>query len=138
MFNVVSEDICPMIVVLQDSNLPRFRSPPFRLRLCVHFCKALALLQISRFAKRHNKRSRRKPAPDIKAYQDKKASIHKVKSLMNTRYGAGGRTRTGTVSLPVDFELFASYGIQTNSDPYGGRQRTPKSPQLLIILKLMC
>lgn len=57
---------------------------------------------------------------------------------MNTRYGAGGRTRTGTVSLPVDFELFASYGIQTNSNPYGGRQRTPKSPQLLIILKLMC
>ena len=52
--------------------------------------------------------------------------------------GAGGRTRTGTVSLPVDFELFASYGIQTNSNPYGGRQRTPKSPQLLIILKLMC
>ena len=38
----------------------------------------------------------------------------------------------------VDFELFASYGIQTNSNPYGGRQRTPKSPQLLIILKLMC
>ena len=37
-------------LVLQDSNLPRFRSPPFRLRLCVHFCKALALLQISRFA----------------------------------------------------------------------------------------
>ena len=108
MFNVVSEDICPMIVVLQDSNLPRFRSPPFRLRLCVHFCKALALLQISRFAKRHNKRSRRKPAPDIKAYQDKKASIHKVKSLMNTRYGAGGRTRTGTVSLPVDFESTTS------------------------------
>ena len=97
-----------MIVVLQDSNLPRFRSPPFRLRLCVHFCKALALLQISRFAKRHNKRSRRKPAPDIKAYQDKKASIHKVKSLMNTRYGAGGRTRTGTVSLPVDFESTTS------------------------------
>ena len=138
MFSVVSEDICPMIVVLQDSNLPRFRSPPFRLRLCVHFCKALALLQISRFAKRHNKRSRRKPAPDIKPYQDKKASIHKVKSLMNTRYGAGGRNRNGTVSLPVDFELFASYGIQTNSNPYGGRQRTPKSPQLLIILKLMC
>ena len=38
----------------------------------------------------------------------------------------------------TDFELFASYGIQTNSNPYGGRQRTPKSPQLLIILKLMC
>ena len=37
-----------------------------------------------------------------------------------------------------DYELFASYGIQTNSNPYGGRQRTPKSPQLLIILKLMC
>ena len=39
---------------------------------------------------------------------------------------------------PPHFELFASYGIQTNSNPYGGRQRTPKSPQLLIILKLMC
>ena len=52
--------------------------------------------------------------------------------------GAGDRGRTGTVSPPPDFELFASYGIQTNSNPYGGRQRTPKSPQLLIILKLMC
>ena len=37
-------------LVWQDSKLPRFRSPLFRLRLCVHFCKALALLQISRFA----------------------------------------------------------------------------------------
>ena len=37
-------------LVWQDSNLPRFRSPPFKLRLCVHFCKASALLQISRFA----------------------------------------------------------------------------------------
>ena len=27
---------------------------------------------------------------------------------MNTRYGAGGRTRTGTVSLPVDFESTTS------------------------------
>ena len=53
-------------------------------------------------------------------------------------FGADDRGRTGTVSLPLDFELFASYGIQTNSNPYGGRQRTPKSPQLLIILKLMC
>ena len=42
------------------------------------------------------------------------------------------------VISPTDFELFASHGIQTNSNPYGGRQRTPKSPQLLIILKLMC
>ncbi len=33
--------------------------------------------------------------------------------------GSGGRTRT--VSLPLDFELFASHGIQTNSTPYGGR-----------------
>ena len=54
------------------------------------------------------------------------------------RFGAGGGGRTRTVSPPRDFELFASYGIQTNSNPYGGRQRTPKSPQLLIILKLMC
>ena len=38
------------ILVWQDSNLSRFRSPPFRLRLCVYFCKASALLQISRFA----------------------------------------------------------------------------------------
>lgn len=50
--------------------------------------------------------------------------------------GSGGRTRT--VSPPLDFELFASHRIQTNSTPYGGRRRTPKSPQLLTILKLMC
>ena len=53
-------------------------------------------------------------------------------------FGADGGGRTRTVLLPLDFELFASYGIQTNSNPYGGRQRTPKNPQLLIILKLMC
>ncbi len=53
-------------------------------------------------------------------------------------YGAGSGGRTRTLSPGPDFELFASYGIQTNSNPYGGRQRTPKSPQLLIILKLMC
>lgn len=52
--------------------------------------------------------------------------------------GAGSRGRTDTVSLPPDFELFASHRIQTNSTPYGGRRRTPKSPQLLTILKLMC
>ena len=49
-----------------------------------------------------------------------------------------GTTPVVGVKPAVDFELFASYGIQTNSNPYGGRQRTPKSPQLLIILKLMC
>ena len=42
------------------------------------------------------------------------------------------------VISPTDFELFASHRIQTNSTPYGGRRRTPKSPQLLTILKLMC
>ena len=66
----------------------------------------------------------------------------KEKSLnancVQAQSGAGGRTRTGTVSPPVDFELFASHRIQTNSTPYGGRRRTPKSPQLLTILKLMC
>ena len=51
----------------------------------------------------------------------KKSSVHNIKSVMNTRYGAGGGTRTHTVSLPTDFELFASQGIQTNSTPYGGR-----------------
>lgn len=63
------------------------------------------------------------------------------KQALDTRTcspGAGDRGRTGTVSLPLDFELFASHRIQTNSTPYGGRRRTPKSPQLLTILKLMC
>ena len=31
-----------------------------------------------------------------------------VKSVMNTRYGAGGRTRTGTLSPAVDFESTTS------------------------------
>ena len=57
---------------------------------------------------------------------------HKYFGLCCQWYFSGGMKRA------ADFELFASYGIQTNSNPYGGRQRTPKSPQLLIILKLMC
>ena len=32
-------------------------------------------------------------------------------------YGAGDRTRTGTLSPAVDFELFAPHGTQTNSAP---------------------
>ena len=44
-----------------------------------------------------------------------------LRLVKNTRYGAGDRTRTGTLSPAVDFELFASQGIQTNSTPYGGR-----------------
>ncbi len=38
-----------------------------------------------------------------------------------TKFGAGDRTRTGTLSPAVDFELFAPHGIQTNSVPCGGR-----------------
>ena len=72
----------------------------------------------------------------VKQLITKKSAV--ILSKLRRTYGAGGGGRTRTVSLPLDFELFASYGIQTNSDPYGGRQRTPKSPQLLIILKLMC
>ena len=53
-------------------------------------------------------------------------------------FGAGGGGRTRTSLRTRDFELFASHRIQTNSTPSGGRRRTPKSPQLLTILKLMC
>ena len=53
-------------------------------------------------------------------------------------YSGIGADKLRELSDREDCELFASYGIQTNSNPYGGRQRTPKSPQLLIILKLMC
>ena len=38
----------------------------------------------------------------------------------------------------LDFELFASQGIQTNSTPYGGRSRTPKALQTVLLLKLVC
>ena len=38
----------------------------------------------------------------------KKSSVHNIKSVMNTRYGAGGRTRTGTLSPAVDFESTTS------------------------------
>ena len=33
---------------------------------------------------------------------------------MNTRYGAGDRTRTGTLSPAVDFESVGLFGIQWN------------------------
>ena len=36
-------------------------------------------------------------------------------------FGAGSGGRTRTVSPPLDFELFAPHGIQTNSAPCGGR-----------------
>ena len=74
------------------------------------------------------------PPPPGKGTKIKTASTEEAVLL----YGAGSGGRTRTLSPGPDFELFASYGIQTNSNPYGGRQRTPKSPQLLIILKLMC
>ena len=57
---------------------------------------------------RHNKRAGIPPAQYIKPYQDKKSSIHKVKSLMNTRYGAADRTWTGTESPPRDFKSLVS------------------------------
>ena len=38
----------------------------------------------------------------------KKSSVHNIKSVMNTRYGAGGGTRTHTVLLPTDFESVTS------------------------------
>ena len=38
----------------------------------------------------------------------KKSSVYNIKSVMNTRYGAGGGTRTHTVSLPTDFESVTS------------------------------
>ena len=38
----------------------------------------------------------------------KKSSVHNIKSVMNTRYGAGGGTRTHTELPPADFESATS------------------------------
>ena len=38
----------------------------------------------------------------------KKSSGHNIKSVMNTRYGAGGGARTRTVLPPRDFKSLAS------------------------------
>ena len=46
----------------------------------------------------------------------KKSSVHNIKSVMTTRYGAGDRTRTGTLSPAVDFESTSS----TNSNTPAG------------------
>ena len=35
-------------------------------------------------------------------------------------FGAGGRTRTGTVSPPVDFEFYRLRGNEWTVIPYGG------------------
>ena len=48
----------------------------------------------------------------------KKSSVHKVKDFMNTRHGAGGRTRTGTPSLAVDFESTTSTNSITPAQKY--------------------
>ena len=60
----------------------------------------------------------------MKIKKELRDSIHKTSEFF---FGAGDRGRTGTVSLPLDFELFAPHGTQTNSAPCGGRCRTPKS-----------
>lgn len=86
--------------------------------------------------KLRNKKKRCFALPQIAFAKGKKRK--KAACKRKRLYGAGGGGRTRTPVKATDFELFASYGIQTNSNPYGGRQRTPKSPQLLIILKLMC
>ena len=71
-------------------------------------------------------------------HKEKPANPDKSRVYELLRSGAGGGTRTHTPLRITDFELFASHRIQTNSTPYGGRRRPPKSPQLLTILKLMC
>ena len=71
-------------------------------------------------------------------HKEKPANLDISRVYELLRSGAGGGTRTHTPLRITDFELFASHRIQTNSTPYGGRRRTPKSPQLLTILKLMC
>ena len=48
----------------------------------------------------------------------KKSSVHNIKSVMNTRYGAGGGTRTHTVSLPTDFESVTSANSITSAHEY--------------------
>ena len=71
-------------------------------------------------------------------HKEKPANLDISRVYELLRSGAGGGTRTHTPLRITDFELFASHRRQTNSTPYGGRRRTPKSPQLLTILKLMC
>ena len=41
-------------------------------------------------------------------------------SFLSTLHGAGGRTRTGTVSPPVDFEFYRLRGNEWTVIPYGG------------------
>ena len=45
-------------------------------------------------------------------------------------FGAGGRGRTDTVSLPLDFECFKTVEFQRKSAPLKGNQRTPQSLDL--------
>ena len=45
-----------------------------------------------------------------------KNRVSKLESVMNTRYGAGDRTRTGTLSPAVDFESTTSTNSITPAD----------------------
>ena len=47
-----------------------------------------------------------------------KMSEQAIHSLL--RHGAGGRTRTGTPSLAVDFEFYRLLGNEWTVIPYGG------------------
>ncbi|MFR3470031.1 MAG: hypothetical protein ACLTTF_10905 [Oscillospiraceae bacterium] len=47
-----------------------------------------------------------------------KMSEQAIHSLL--RHGAGGRTRTGTPSLAVDFEFYRLLSNEWNPIPYGG------------------
>ena len=47
----------------------------------------------------------------------KKSSVHNIKSVMNTRYGAGGGARTRTVLPPRDFKSLASACFATPAYP---------------------
>ena len=64
----------------------------------------------------------------------KKSSVHNIKSVMNTRYGAGDRTRTGTLSPAADFEWLYRFCFPQQS----ALHRSQKALILLAFLTFSC
>ena len=53
-------------------------------------------------------------------HKEKPANPDKSRAYELLGSGAGGRTRTGTVSLPTDFEFYRLRGNEWTVIPYGG------------------
>ena len=94
-------------------------------------CPAKSSFVTVKPARRHKKKSRTAPAHtyqrDTNVGKEIECPHPTLRLVKNTRYGAGDRTRTGTLSPAVDFELFAPHGTQTNSAPCGGPLTDTKS-----------